>query len=222
MDTGLSSSANWEHVDSVVDQRIDPGRNHVWPFAAFPIDVRCLVLDRHREVPLHRPDHLEVVVFESGELGYEVGNQACILGRNDVIIVGNQIHHRCLPPSSSQRRPRATVLSFLPETLHSGIPLNDDLEYLMPFSLQGPEVSNVIHADPGLSREVREFIERIRQALPVETDRSRLAMRTFLKMVLLALVNHCAEDRAARAAFNRRRDITARLAPAFEHIAEAL
>jgi hypothetical protein len=32
------------------------------------------------------PDHLEVVVFESGELGYEVENKTCVLGKNDVII----------------------------------------------------------------------------------------------------------------------------------------
>jgi hypothetical protein len=55
---------NWEHVDSLVDRRIDTQKTHVWPFkSSFPVDVRFLILDRRQEVPLHRPDHLEVVVF---------------------------------------------------------------------------------------------------------------------------------------------------------------
>jgi hypothetical protein len=78
---------NWDHVDSLVDRRIDLGKNHIWPFgSSVPIDVRFLVMDRRSEIPLHRPDHLEVVVFESGELGYEVENKTCVLGKNDVII----------------------------------------------------------------------------------------------------------------------------------------
>lgn len=219
METQSSSVVNWEHVDSLVDRRIDVGKNHIWPFgSSVPIDVRFLVLDRRREIPLHRPDHLEVVVFESGELGYEVENKACVLGKNDVIIVGNHIHHRCLPVCSPGQQPRATVLSFLPEAVHSGVPLNDDLQYLMPFTLQGPTISNVIRSNPSLSQEVQEFSEKIRQALPIETVHSRLAIRTYLKMILLSLTNYCAEDRAASAAFNRQRDVIARLEPAFEYI----
>lgn len=213
------NSVNWEHVESLVDRRIDIRNNHIWPFqGSFPIDVRFLVLDRRHEVPLHRPDHLEVVVFDSGELGYEVENKACVVGKNDVIIVGNHIHHRCVQLSSSGCQPRATILSFLPETVHSGIPLTDDLEYLMPFNGQGSSIPNVIHSDPGLSREIRELTERIRQAIPGESGRSRLAIRTFLKMALLALLNRYEEDATARAVFHRQRDIASCLAPVFEHV----
>ena len=179
-----AGSLNWEHVDSIVDRNIDSQKNHVWPFeTSFAVDVRFLILDRLQEIPVHRPDHLEVVIFESGELGYEVENNTCTLSKNDVIIVGTHIHHRCLPPRSSQQRPRTIVLSFLPQTVHSGTPLNDDLQYLMPFNMLGTSVSNVIRANPVLSREMREFIERIRKELPGSTERSRLAIRTYLKMI---------------------------------------
>lgn len=213
------NAVNWEHVESLVDRRIDFEHNHIWPFkGSFPIDVRYLVLDRRQEVPLHRPDHLEVVVFDSGELGYEVEKSVCLLAKNDIIIVGNHLHHRCVQSGSSGPQPRATILSFLPETVHSGVPLADDLEYLMPFNGLGSSIPNVIHSDPGLCREIRELTEKIRQAIPCETGRSRLAIRTYLKMVLLALLNRCEDDTAARAAFHRQRDISACLAPVFEHV----
>jgi AraC-like DNA-binding protein len=210
---------NWEHVDSLVDRRIDTQQTHVWPFkSSFPVDVRFLILDRRQEVPLHRPDHLEVVVFESGELGYEVENSTCTLAKNDIIIVGSHIHHRCLALRSPRQLPRTIVLSFLPQTVHSGIPLSDDLQYLMPFNLRMPSVSNVIRANSGVSREIRELIDKIRQELPGSTDRSQLTIRTYLKVILLILSNYCADHATGRAAFHRQRDGAARLVAAFEHV----
>jgi len=212
-------SLNWEHVESVVERCIDTERNHVWPFrSSFPVDVRFLILDRHKEVPLHRPDHLEVVVFESGELGYEVENNNYALAKNDIIIVGNHIHHRCLTLSSSRQLARTIVLSFLPETVHSGIPLSDDLQYLMPFNSTGHSVSNVVRADCGFSLEIRELIDKIRLQLPGATDRSRLTIRTYLKVILLILTNYCAENSWGRVTINRQKDLVARLLAAFEHV----
>jgi AraC-like DNA-binding protein len=88
----------------------------------------------------------------------------------------------------------------------------------MPFSLQGPSIPNVVHANPSLSREIRELIERIRPELPGSTDRSRLAIRTYLKMILMALVNHCSEIGTLRRAFDLRQESFARLSPIFEHL----
>lgn len=214
-----ADSVKWEHVDSLVDRRIDTEKTHVWPFKnSFPVDVRFLILDRRHEVPLHRPDHLEVVVFESGELGYEVENSTCTLAKNDIIIVGSHIHHRCLPLRSPQKMPRTVVLSFLPQTVHSGIPLNDDLQYLMPFNLSVPSVSNVVRANSGVSREIRDLIDKIFCELPGDTDRSQLTIRTYLKVILLILSNYCAEHSPERGALTRQRDAAARLAPAFDHV----
>lgn len=209
----------WERADLFVDQRINPENCHVWPFPdSFPIDVRFLVLDRRSVIPLHRPDHLEVVVFESGEQLYEIGNDTYKLGKGDIIIVGNRLSHRCLPAVSSQPPAYSTVLSFLPKTVHSGVPLGDDLQYLMPFNLQGPSVPNVIRANPGLSREIRELTEKIRVAVPASTEISRLAVRTYLKMILLSLLHHCSEIGAMRRAFALQHESAARLAPIFAYI----
>jgi AraC family transcriptional activator of pobA len=209
----------WERADSFVDRQISRDRLHVWPFGnSYPIDVRFLILDRRRDVPVHRPDHLEVVVFESGKLGYEVDNDCYEVGKNDIIVVGNRIRHRCLPLTATQTEARTVVLSFLPQTVHQGAPLGDDFQYLMPFSTYGAVVPNVIRARAGLTREILDLVDRVRGELPGETEHSRLAIRTYLKMILLVLVGHCSEYGEARAAFNKQREARDRLAPIFSHL----
>jgi AraC family transcriptional activator of pobA len=212
-------SVTWQSVDSFVDRQINSEKSHVWPFAhSYPVDVRFLVLDRRHDVPLHRPDHLEVVVFESGELGYEVEGRTCTVHKNDIIVVGDRIQHRCLPVGVSQREARSVVLSFLPNLLHSGAPLGDDVQYLMPFSLLSSSFPNVIPAGTGLSREILDFIDRIRGELPGESERSRLAIKTYLRMILLALVNHYAELGATRESIYQHESNSKRLAPLLEHL----
>jgi transcriptional regulator GlxA family with amidase domain len=76
----------------------------------------------------------------------------------------------------------------------------------------------VIPAATGLSREIFEFIERIRGELPGETERSRLSIKTYLKMILLALVNHYSELDATHEALHYRQSNVRRLAPLLEHI----
>jgi AraC-like DNA-binding protein len=209
----------WERADAFVDRQISRERLHVWPFGtSYPIDVRFLILDRRHDVPVHRPDHLEVVIFESGKLGYEVENDCCEVGRSDIIVVGDRIRHRCLPLTGSQTEARTVVLSFLPQTVHQGASLGDDFQYLMPFSTYGAVVSNVIRARAGLSREILDLVDRVRREMPADTEHSRLAIRTYLKMILLVLVGHCSEYRDARAAFSKQREARERLAPVFEHL----
>jgi AraC family transcriptional regulator, transcriptional activator of pobA len=213
------SDQPWERAQLFVDQQINGERRHVWPFAgSYPVDVRFLTLDRRRNVPPHCPDHLEVVVFESGKLGYEVGDRSCTVGKHDVIVVGNRLRHRCVPLASSQTEARTVVLSFLPETLHMGAPTGDDFQYLMPFNVYGPVVPNVIPAKTHMASELLDLIDRIRREIPDETEQSRLAIRTYLKMLLLHLVGHCSEFKEARTEFGRRSEARERLAPVFEHL----
>lgn len=215
----MQKGVSWERVDSFVDRQISPEKFHIWPFAnSFPVDVRFLILDRRHDVPMHRPDHLEVVIFESGELGYEVEDRTCTVRRNDVIVVGDRIRHRCLPLGAMQRAARSVVLSFSPKLIHSGASLCDDAQYLMPFTLLDSPVPNVIPAAAGLSREIFDLIDRIRGELPGETDRARLAIKTYLKMVLLALVNHYADLDATREVLYCRQNNFQRLAPLLNHI----
>jgi AraC-like DNA-binding protein len=209
----------WERADVVVDRQIDAANSHIWPFAdSFPIDVRFLIIDRRRDVPMHRPDHFEVVFFESGELGYEVEQRSCALRKNDLIVVGNRIHHRCLRVPGSQPEPRIVVLSFRPELLRVSSAVGDDDQYLMPFTAQDSSFPNVVPAGAGVWREVAELIQRIRGELPGTSERQRLAIRTYLRMILLALVNYYWDIGEGRAALGRRRADLDRLSPVFQYL----
>lgn len=219
MPMAVQTGVSWECVDSFVDRQISPDKFHIWPFAnSYPVDVRFLILDRRHDVPMHRPDHLEVVIFESGELGYEVEDRTCTVRTNDIIVVGDRIRHRCLPLGAMQREARSVVLSFSPKLIHSGASLCDDAQYLMPFTLLDSSVPNVIPAAAGLSREMFDFIERIRGELPAETERARLAIKTYLKMILLSLVNHYTDLDSTREVLLDRQSSVRRLAPLLDHI----
>lgn len=214
----MATKLTWERIDSLVDRQINAEQFHVWPFAhSYPIDVRFMLMDRRHEVPKHRPDHLEVVVFECGEITYEAEDRRCLVRKNDVIVVGDRIHHRTLPLGASQQPARAMVLSFLPQLVHSG-PLGDDMLYLMPFMLQDPSCSNVIPAKAGRAREITDFMQRIRAELPGTSERSRLSIKTYLKMILLNLVNHYAAFGEARDALQRQQRKADRLTPALEYL----
>ena len=209
----------WEHVDGLVDRQINAEHVHIWPFPnPFPIDVRFLILDRRHDVPIHRPDHFEVVLFESGEVGYEFEGRKCTVGKNDILVAGNRIRHRCCPLVTSQGEARSVVLSFLRNLIDGGAPRADDVQYLIPFNLLDPSFPNVIPARTGLAREIFDFTERIHNELPAVTERSRLAVKTYLKVILLALVNHYWELNATRQTLLARESNVQRLAPVFEHI----
>ncbi len=220
----MESQVIWEDVRSLVDSQIDSNQFHVWPFQrAFPIDVRFVLLDRREDVPPHQPDHLEVVFVESGRAGYEVDGRPQEIKENDVVVVGERMRHRTLATRLPSGGARMAVLSFLPQLLLSGNPAGDDLFYLTPFSILGSpahDVSNVISGAPALSREVFDFIQRVLKSLPGNSERSRLAARTYLRMILFALADYYWDMREARAATRRVREDLKRLGPAFQHVQE--
>ena len=210
---------SWERVNSLVDRQINAQHLHIWPFPhSCLVDVRFLIMDRRHSIPKHRPDHLEVVVFESGEMGYEYEDRLSTLRKDDVLVAGDHIRHRCLPLGKSQREARAVVLSFLPKSVDSGAPRIDDVQYLMPFKLLAASFPNVIPAGTGVAREISDLITRIHGELPGACERSRLAIKTYLKMVLLILVNHYSELSATRQSLVLHQSNIGRLVPLFEYI----
>ena len=69
---------------------------HVWPFdPLFPLDVRFLLLNRKQDIRMHRPDHLELIYIESGDVVYQYEERQLLLGKGDIVLVGNNAFHRC-------------------------------------------------------------------------------------------------------------------------------
>lgn len=210
----------WEPVEQIVERYLRPDQSHQWPLDPFfPLDVRFLRLNRKYDVPLHRPDHLEIVYLEAGEVGYQVGDRTCLLRKGGIIVVGDGILHRCLRTNAVSTEVRSTVLSFRPEMISPGSPFGDDFRYLLPFSKQSGAFGNVIAADCGVASDVLTFVDRISQELPASTDRARLSVRTYLKVILLSVVNYSAEHHESRELILRGHDDLARLKPLFDYLA---
>lgn len=220
----MESQIIWEDVRSLVDSHIDSHQIHVWPFQrSFPIDVRFITVDRRENVQPHQPDHLEVFFIESGRMGYEVEGRAREIKENDIVIVGEHMRHRSLATGSPNGGAKIAVLSFLPHLLLSGNPAGDDLQYLMPFAMLGSQahdISNVISGMPAFSREIFDFIQRVLMAMPGESERSQLAVRTYLRMILFALADYYWDLRDAHGKARRIREDLKRLGPAILHVQE--
>jgi len=205
----------WEQVDLLVDRNIDARCLHVWPFeGSFPADVRFLLLNRSHDVPFHRPDHLEVVYIESGEIGYQVHDRELLLRPGDLVVVGDGIFHRCLRKPNPEVR--SVVLSFQPGVFHGRS--GDYMEYLTPFFVHDPTFPNVISASSGISSEILDLMLRVRNELPANSDYKRLAAKTYLQMILLLLVGYYQKYSESRDALRRRDEWLKRLRPLLDHL----
>lgn len=208
---------NWEDAYSIIEPQISAQMVHVWPFfSAFPIDVRFLRFGSKREIRPNRHDYFEVLYLYSGEVVYEVQGRRLPMKRGDLFVIGStQLHRMC---SYVQAPVRAAVLYFLPELVRGTESTGDDIEYLMPFLVQDDGFPHVIPARTGIPAQVLELMKRASSELPPRSHRGRLSVKTYLKMILVLLVNHYAAFRGSEGAYDRKRRDLERLAPLFEFI----
>src|SRR4029077_1185779 len=151
-----------------------------WPFNPdFPLDVRFLLLNRKQDVPMHRPDHLELIYIESGEVVYQYQERQLLLKKGDIVIVGNNAYHRCRKTSDS-RPQRSAVISFLPEVIDAGHDGDDDTKYLLPFALEASLVPHVLRGPSEISTQIFDLMQRIHAALPMASEWTHLAIKTYL------------------------------------------
>jgi AraC-like DNA-binding protein len=115
---------------------------------------------------------------------------------------------------------KAIVLFFVPELIRAAEATGDDMEYLMPFFLQDRDFPHVVSACTGIPSQVMDLINRIHMELPASSNRARLAVKTYLKMILIILVNHYSAYLGTRETFNRKQVAIQRLRPLFDHLEE--
>ena len=186
---------HWESALRVIEPQITNQGLHVWPFnPSFPVDVRFFLLNRQREIPLVRPDHLEVIYIESGEVVYESREGQCLLKKGDIVVVGDSVSHRCRKSVGSSLK-RAAVLLFLPELILDSASRAEALKYLMPFEPGECAFPKVLAGTTRTSVQIFDLIQRISVELPRASECSRLAIKAYLKMILVLLANHFLDAR---------------------------
>jgi AraC-like DNA-binding protein/quercetin dioxygenase-like cupin family protein len=214
----MAAKVHWEAAVPFLEPQITGRGDHVWPFdPSFPLDVRFLLLNRKQDVRMHRPDHLELIYIESGDVVYQYEERQLLLGKGDIVLVGNSAYHRCRK-SSDSRPQRSAVLSFLPEVIRAGVASDEEMKYLLPFSLEESPVPNVLRGASEISIQIFDLIQRIHAELPQRSEWSHLAVKTYLKMILVLLGNCLRNELRAQQTRLAAQYSIRRLRPVFELI----
>ena len=200
----------------VVEPQINAEGVHVWPFdPVFPVDVRFLTIGLGHNVRKNRHEYFELAYLCGGAASLEIQDRSLPLQEGDLAVVGSTLYHRfecrSAPPVT------LAVLFFQPDLIRAdGGP--DNAEYLTPFLLQDPQFPHVVPANTSIPAQVFDLMQRIRAELPATTPRSRLALKTYLKMMLVLLVNQYASYAGTVETFQRQQRALERLRPLFEHL----
>ena len=192
----MDREINWELALRVIEPQITNQGLHVWPFdPSFPVDVRFFLLNREHDIPPVRPDHLEVIYIESGEVIYESRERQCLLRKGDIVIAGDRAAHRCRKSAGSTPK-RAAVLLFLPELILDGASCAEGLKYLRPFTLGECASPKVLAGTTGISVQIFDLIQQISAELPRASECSRLVVKACLKTIVALLADHFLSTRA--------------------------
>jgi AraC-like DNA-binding protein len=209
-------TASCEIEFQVLDPQINAEGTHVYPFEpSFPIDVRFFTLGGGSSVRMNRHHYFELYYVSSGRTGVQIQNRFFPVRKGDLVVIGSNLYHTRIDPPNSHSR--LTVLFFEPDLIRSDGTV-EEMEYLAPFLTQKPDFPHVIPAGTSLPGEVVGLIHRIHKELPATTARARLTVKTYLKMILVLLVNYYAAYLGTHEDLNRKRAHLERLQPLFDYL----
>jgi AraC-like DNA-binding protein/mannose-6-phosphate isomerase-like protein (cupin superfamily) len=203
---------------SVIEPQINAEGVHVWPFdVSCPVDVLFLTEDGQHSVRMNRHGYFEILYLCSGAANCHIQDRLLPFNEGDLAIVGSTLYHRVECESSSPLT--IAALFFEPDLIRceGG---SDSAEYLTPFLLQDSEFPHIVPAETGIPNQVLELMLRIRSELPPLSPRGRLAVKTYLKMILMLLVNRYASYAGTVETFQRQQRDLDRLLPLFRFLGE--
>ena len=206
---------SYKDMFSLLESQISSEGIHVWPFdVSCPVDVLFLTDHGRHPVPMNRHGYFEVLYVCSGSADCRIQDRVLPLNEGDLAIVGSTMYHSIQCRSSPVT---IAVLFFEPDLIRCDGG-SDSAEYLTPFLLQDSEFPHVVPAETGVPREVFDMMLRIQSELPALSRRARLALETYLKMLLILLVNQYASYAGTVDTFQRRQLALDRLRPLFRYL----
>lgn len=218
------AKVNWVRT-SEIETQINAEGVHIWPFEPeVPIDVRFLAIER-RPVRMNRHDYFELIYCYSGDLTFQVQDRNLTMKEGDLFVIGSTLFHRAI--DNGHGGMRAVVVYFLPELIYRGGILDEEAaEYLMPFYNQDSSFMHVVAAETGIPSQALHWIEEIHREMPAYSAEARLAVKTYLRMILMLLRKHYKAAQTIKGAFIRRQRDLERLRPLFgfidQHFAEKI
>ncbi len=203
---------------SLVEPQINAEGIHIWPFdVACPVDVIFMTTHDRQRVRMNRHGYFEVLYLCSGSGVCHIQDRLLPFNEGDVAVIGSTLYHRIECESSSPLT--IAALFFEPEFVCCD-GANDSAEYLTPFLLQDSTFPHIVPAKSGVPREILDAITRIQGELPASTPRGRLAVKTYLKMLLMLLVNQYSAYAGTVETFRRQERALDRLRPLFRYLGD--
>jgi len=191
---------------------------HVWPFdASCPVEVLFLNESGRKPVRMNRHRYFEVLYLCSGSAECHIQDRILPFRKGDLAIIGSTLYHRLECRSSPPCR--IAALFFEPDLIRCDGG-SDSAEYLTPFLLQDAAFPHIVAAKTGVPKQVFELMLRIRSTLPASSPQGRLAVKTYLKMLLVLLVNQYASYAGTVETFHRQQRDLDRLIPLFRYLGE--
>jgi AraC-like DNA-binding protein/mannose-6-phosphate isomerase-like protein (cupin superfamily) len=202
---------------SLVEPHIDAEGIHVWNFdMSCPLDVLFLHESGQRKVRMNRHDYFEVLYLCSGSAVLHIQDRMIPMAVGDLAVIGSTLYHRIECRSAM---PLTIAALFFESHMIRCDGGSDSMQYLMPFLLQDGAFPHIIPAETGVPRQVFEMMMRIhaeRAAIP----RARLALKTYLKMILSSLVTYYASYSGKAEIFHRQEQALDKIRPLFRYLEE--
>jgi AraC family transcriptional regulator, transcriptional activator of pobA len=207
----------WKDQFSLVEPQITSEGTHRWPFdVSCPVDMFFMKGDGRHHVRMNRHGYCEVLYLCSGSAECRIQDRILPFTEGDLVVLGGSLYH-----TIDYCSPEATIaaLFFEPDLIRCDGG-SDSAEYLTPFLLQDSKFPHIIPASSGVPQQVLNMMLRIRSELPALSSRGRLALGTYLKMLLVLLVNHYASSPETGEILEREQSALDRLVPLFRHLGE--
>ena len=213
----LAANLQWHNTHTFISPRIRADGVHVWPFdPSLPVAVTFQVFGEGRPVRMNRHDYFEIAYVLNGDVSCQVGERSFRCKEGELIVIGSALYHRMW--RHTRAHPRIATIFFMPEAICEARTNGEQAEFLMPFYLQEAKFPHVVRARTGIPAEVFGLIQRIHTSLPTKTSLARLSVRTYLKMILILLVNHYSPYLGKRQVGDRKQQANRRIAPLFEFL----
>lgn len=212
---------SWENAFSVIDPQITADGAHVRPFdPALPVDVRFYLYDRRHQIRMNRHDYFEVFYLASGALTCRIQDRSFRMSSGDLAVISSTHFHtmRLTANHNGVTEARAGALYFLPELIRSSDLTGEEIEYLKPFLWQGDSFPHIIRNRTGIPQRIYELMTMIGAELPATSMRSRVSVKTYLKMILIVLGNYYAGRDGVTENFQRKTQALVQLRPLFEYL----
>jgi len=198
------------NADGVLTQHFD---------AQLPVQVRFFHYDPSNNYRMCRHRYFEIFHLSEGEAVFRIGEQKNVMRAGDLIIVNSTHFHNVeATAKGAGQAMRGVLLYFMPEIFRGAAAARDDVEYLQPFLQQDATFPHVVRAETKIPERIYDLMRAIASELPAAGARTRLEVKTHLRMILLHLLNHFAAYRGAAESFERKHRSLERLDPLFRYL----